>query len=108
MNIKLLKEVIRHLKRHVHCPTCQQEYGNANINIIGALPDQAVFHLQCRRCQGNIFLSTVVQNNRKQRKIEHHPHEESSENSKISKDEVLDMHNFLKKFDGNFRQQFKT
>lgn len=107
MNIKLLKEVIRHLKKHVRCPGCEQEYTNGNINIVGAAPDQAIFHLQCRKCKANIVLSTLVQRDRKQRKIEHHTHDGSEQNSAVSKDEILDMHNFLKKFDGNFRKQFK-
>lgn len=107
MNLKLLKEVIKHLKKHVYCPGCNEEYRNGNINIVGAAPDQAVFHLRCGNCKGNILMSTIVQKNRRQRKIEHHAHERADFNVAVSKDEVLDMHNFLKQFDGNFREQFK-
>lgn len=110
MNLKLLKEVIKHLKKFFRCPSCDQEYNNSNINIVGASPDQAIFHLHCKKCQNNIVLSTLVQKNRKQRKIEHHTHDksESKSGAAVSEDEVLDMHNFLKKFDGNFSKEFKT
>lgn len=109
MNIKLLKEVIRHIKKNILCPSCNAQFHDKNINIVGALPDQAMFHIKCSQCKEQVVMNTMVQNNRKHRKIKLEKHDSlSSRNETVSKDEVLDMHNFLKNFDGNFIKNFNV
>ncbi|MBU2523779.1 hypothetical protein KKG71_01125 [Patescibacteria group bacterium] len=108
MNLKLLKEVIVHIKKTMKCPHCKTTFRDNNMHIIGTLPDEAFFQLYCPKCKANLLLHTAVETHRKHRKITTQKHHSIIEPDTISKDEVLDMHNFLKTFDGNFNSAFKN
>lgn len=111
MDFKLLKEVIKHIKRHGKCPECERKYTDTMIDVIGTTGDNAFFYLMCPDCSANLILQTAVVH--KDEDSDYEITEESTFtpeefSEKISSNDILDMHNFLKNFDGDLSNHINT
>ena len=102
MDIPELKEVINHLKKTVPCSQCNKKFVNDEISIISTFGNDALLHFLCDKCENQLLVHVSVV-------------EQSSENKSgiktnntisVSQNDVLDVHNFLKQFDGNFKELF--
>lgn len=104
MNFALLKEIIVHLKRGFSCPECKRRYGNKAINV-GAVKDGAVdLHLSCPRCSTVVVANvSLVDGKRKHRSVK----VKANKYSSVSENDVLDVKNFLKGFEGSFKTLFQ-
>jgi hypothetical protein len=86
---------------------CKKKYIDEEIEIIGT-PDgeQYYFHAFCEECESESIIHVSVEPDpayvAKLPKLGAAPRL-----GQISQNEILDMHNFLKKFDGNFETLFK-
>jgi len=104
MNFKDLKIIIKQIKREITCPQCKKKYLDEEIEIIGS-PDgeQCYFSAFCPKCESDSIIHVT---------LEPHPSKlphlgAAPRLGQISQNEVLDMHNFLREFDGNFETLFK-
>lgn len=103
MNFNELKELVKHLKKVVPCSTCEKKFTNEDINVVSTFKDEAVFHFTCPKCTNQLLVHVSVT-------------DQGSENStlniqaksadSISQNEVLDIHNFLNGFKGDFKKLF--
>lgn len=103
MNFSELLLIIEHLKKKLKCPKCRTFYKNRDIFILGTAQNEALFHLRCPACQGHILATVVIGHNKDTAPT----FTISSPEKTVSQNDILDMHNFLKKFNGDFSQHFK-
>jgi len=132
MDKKYLAELIKNIQSMIRCPNCGSSYKTNMISIVGGAGHTFLVHLECSVC-GLPTMATVMF--RQQTSTSDDLYKESSEMSlnfspaldnglsstpkippqdknknlseKVTTDDVLDMHNFLQDFDGDFESLFK-
>jgi hypothetical protein len=111
MNFKELKIVVKQIKDTIKCQTCKKRYTDESIEVLGT-PDgtQYYFAALCSKCKTDSMIHATLENELKPppglpKNLEKLG--SSPRIGQISQNEVLDMHNFLKAFDGNFEAIFK-
>lgn len=109
MNFRDLRIIVKQIRENVACPKCQGKYTEEDIEIIGNLGDEhTFFYAICPECDSESVINVAL-----------HFEDElpmtlpnltrlgsSPRMAGISMNEVLDMHNFLKGFSGDFAQLF--
>jgi hypothetical protein len=103
-------DFVRQLLENVKCVVCSSEYDEADVAIMGQQDDVWMLMVSCRRCatQG-IILAMVKEEEHVEVLTDLTPEEweRLKDLPAISTDDVLDVHRFLRDFDGDFRQLFK-
>jgi hypothetical protein len=109
MNFHDLKIIVAQIKRSIPCQKCNLTYTDEDIEVIGALGDeQSFFHASCEKCEAESFIHVTLQFDEEGeiypnfKKLGSAPRKEQ-----ITTNEILDMHNFLKIFDGDFNTLFE-
>jgi len=102
MNYEELKHIIEHIKNTCKCVKCKQYFKENYIDIIACTRDETLIELFCDN--ENCTVSTIVTASLSS-KIELNEH--VREHKSITKNDILDMKNFLNKFDGDFKKIFK-
>lgn len=104
MNFQDLKVIIAQIKKKISCPKCSGRYSDQDIEMIGNLNcEQTFFYAVCPNCSLEAVVNVCI----------HTDHFEISTprmerlGGKIESNEILDMHNFLKEFNGDFQGMFK-
>lgn len=115
MNFQDLKIIVSQIKKKISCPKCKSKYGDQDIEIIGNLGDeQSFFHAICPSCEMEAIVNVSIQFDdiespipgnfqgvQNVKKLGSAPRL-----GKIDMNEVLDIHNFLKDFNGDFTKMF--
>ncbi len=106
MNFHELRIIVSQIKKIMRCPECNGKYTDENIDILGSINyDESFFHVYCPDCDDesciHVDMHMEPMNNGELR-LGTAPRME-----RISSNEVLDMHNFLKGFSGSFSEMFK-
>jgi len=107
MNFHDLKIIVGQIKKTMRCQKCAGKYGDIDIEVIGSLNcDESFFHAFCPECETESVIHVNMQIEPMEGdmpirlgtapRMEH-----------ITSNEVLDMHNFLKGFNGNFNDMFQ-
>lgn len=110
MNFQDLRIIVAQIKKNVTCPKCKSHYTDEDIEIIGGLADeQHFFHASCEKCETESVINVSLQFDDDNLPILPNLKKLGSapRMGHISSNEVLDMHNFLKQFDGDFNKIFK-
>ncbi len=102
MNYEDLREIIRHLKRVVPCSHCKKKLSNEEISLMATFHQESLLHLSCLQCGNQLIVHVSIVNKNDSSTLSIKTHE----GSHISQNEVLDMHNFLGQFNGDFKQLF--
>ncbi len=100
MNFNQIKDVITHLIKNCECQQCKGKYTEKNIEVLATTKIEGLFELNCKKCKSSTIVNILIT---KDAKIETAP---PREKGKISQDDVLDIKNFLSRFDGNFKKIF--
>lgn len=111
MNYEDLKDVIRHLKKVFPCNTCEKKFINEGIKVLTACQNEVLFHMSCYNCMNQLIVHvTMVDHDcdpnceaTEKMELEIETHDAPS----ISENDVLDIHNFLNKFNGDFKNLFQ-
>ncbi len=107
MPFDLLLDVIAYIKKTSKCPSCKAKYCNEDIFVLSTTACMetsicfGVFAVVCGECHFEGALLVEANENR--------PYEAATsfETSAISVNEVLDMHNFLKRWKGDVKELFQ-
>lgn len=111
MNFKDLKIIVKQITENVQCPKCKSTYTEEDIEIIGSLGDEhTFFHTICPGCDAEAVINVALH-------FEDDMFPEATlpnlaklgtapRKGGITVNEVLDMHNFLKDFKGDFGTLF--
>ncbi len=111
MDRQQLQELIKSIKSLMRCPSCGASYRASSIQLLEEMDVACLIHLECSQC-GMPVLATIIA---KTEKIDQSrfitnfgeqeinlPKEEKVSSSSIDVDDVINMHEFLKNFDGDF------
>ena len=105
MEEKLIKKFMTSIK----CSVCGQRYEVDNVKVLGHQEDLWFLSVFCSVCQTQCLVAAVIKEGKAPTVITDLTEAELDKFEKIdalTTDEVLDMHSFLKSFDGNFSQLF--
>lgn len=105
MNFHDLRLIVNQIKKTLKCPKCATKYSDEDIELIGDLGDEQVFfHAWCPECESESVINVQID---PQWFFGPEPRLGSAPRmGHISSNEVLDMHNFLKEFNGDFSKMF--
>jgi len=102
MNTNEIKSTVKQLTETCACLECKTKYIEDKISVIATTKNEGLFEMHCEKCNTTSLVTVMISKtvrlegqNRKHSKIE-----------SISKNDVLDMKNFLQNFDGNFKKIF--
>lgn len=104
MNFRDLRIIVNQIKRSLKCPSCNAKYTDEDIEVVGHIMggEESIFHAFCPECEVDALVHVNLQ-------IEPFPAKlgTAPRMGNISTNEILDLHNFLSSFDGNFSNVFK-
>ncbi|MBD3270708.1 hypothetical protein GF376_04225 [Candidatus Peregrinibacteria bacterium] len=126
MNYSELQLIIRYIKKSLTCSSCTKCYKNEDIEVLSTFDDQGLFHLHCHHCHTELIVHVTLsdqeaklskKNTDKQQMIQAKKAYSDKRNhvsikskngyhENISMNDVIDMHQFLNSFDGDFRKLF--
>jgi len=100
---------IKRLMSSIKCGVCGQWYEVGNINVIGHHEDLWFLSALCPACHTRCLVAAVIKEGKVPEVITDLTGAELDKfknAGSLTADEVLDMHHFLKKFDGDFSRLF--
>ncbi len=107
MNFLELGEVIRYIRQNIPCASCKSSFARDSFSILGCMPMECMLGVVCYGCNAQAILIVTISisqdKNTSQRSIDIHVERGDS----ISKNDILDIKNFLKNFEGDFSELFK-
>ena len=101
--------LIKRLMASIKCGVCGQHYQADNVDILGHEEDLWFLAAVCSACHTQCLVAAVITEDRVPEVISDLTAVELDRlrnRGLVTADEVLDMHNFLKGFDGDFSRLF--
>ena len=101
--------LIKELMTSIRCSLCGRHYEVDNITVLGHQEDLWFLRAFCSACRTYCLVAAVVKQDRVPKVVTDLTQSELDRFRSLSRleaDEVLDMHNFLKDFDGDFARLF--
>ena len=105
MDEKFIKKLLSNMK----CGVCGRHYQPSQINILGHREDLWFLSVFCTACTSQALVAAVIKEGKLTEVVTDLTEAELarfSADSSIEADDVLDMHNFLKDFEGDFSALF--
>ena len=105
MEEKLIKRFMTSIK----CSVCRQRYEVDNVKVLGHQEDLWFLSVFCSACQTQCLVAAVVKEGKAPKvttDLTEAEWDKFKKMDKLTADEVLDMHSFLKSFDGDFSRLF--
>ncbi len=105
MEEKLIKRFMTSIK----CSVCGQRYEVDNVKVLDHQEDLWFLNVFCSACQTQCLVAAVVKEGKAPKvttDLTEAEWDKFKKMDKLTADEVLDMHSFLKGFDGDFSQLF--
>ena len=98
------ERLIKRLMASMKCESCGQHYEVYNIDVLGHREDLWFLRVHCSACHTQCLVAAIVKESRMSEVVTDLSEIELDEfkDNVIEIDDVLNMHNFLKDFDGNF------
>jgi len=96
---------IKHLITNIKCAVCQSHYEPEDIHIIDHHDERWVMAVTCGQCHTQGLIFAIIKETEESESIIELTLEEWNRFRKMSQidaDDVLDMHEFLRDFDGDF------
>jgi hypothetical protein len=105
MNQIDFKQIIKHLKKNLPCSTCNKKFCDDSIHLVSSFNDDLLFHFYCPFCKNQMVAEvSIIEQTRTTSKLNIN----AKNGGIISPDDVLDIHNFLNRFDGDFIKLFSN
>ncbi len=119
MNLHEFHHLVQDIQKNLPCRGCKHPFHENDIRVIGTLYNEAFFHAECHQCRGCTIIAGLLheasdhsqpqQRNAMQRVQRKIKKSANGANLRImSTDDILDMHNFLKEFNGDFTALFQA
>lgn len=110
------------LDRMDRCSVCHREYGPDDVHVLSKKPDMWMMVVQCIDCHARSFVAAVLNDGdpdearlalrqltvQASSEVIDEVFEEQPSGPPVTPLDVLDMHEFLNDFDGDFRSLFST
>lgn len=107
MNERFIKQLLS----TVRCSECGDHYQADNLKILGHQDDTWFVNACCPACYKRAFVVAVIKKDKPLQIITELSEAETakfSQAGEISSDDILDLHNFLKDFNGDFVTLFSN
>ena len=107
MKEELIKKLIASLK----CGSCGQNYEEDNIDVIEHSEELWFLRVSCSSCHTKSLVAAIIREEKISEVVTDLTEAELRKFKNagvVGADEMLDMHNFLKDFDGDFPRLFKS
>lgn len=95
MDYEDLKELIRYLKKVTKCSECNGHFLDRDVSVLATLPLEAIFQLNCRKCDNTMLVNIGIKYERDHRSI-------------VTKEDIRSMRSFLGNFNGDFKNLFNS
>jgi chromosome condensin MukBEF MukE localization factor len=99
---KLIKKLMSSMK----CEECGQNYEAYNVDVLGQREDMWFLRVHCTTCQTQCLVAAVVKEEKALEEASDLAGAEIEHAETVATNDVLDMHNFLTDFDGDFSRLF--
>jgi len=102
--------LIKRLMSSIKCEVCGQRYEVDDINVLGHQEDLWFLSALCPACHTRCLVAAVIREGKVPELITDLSEAELDRfrnDVQLTADEMLDMHNFLKDFDGDFSRLFR-
>lgn len=120
MNSNHLEELIKNIQATIKCPNCGSSYKREEIRFLGQLGQAVLVQLDCYVCKMPVMATIVVSGNvprqlkstdniediKEIKELQSKIRQEKQNTESITADEVLDFHQFMKDFKGDFKDLF--
>ena len=96
---------IKHLITNIKCAVCRSHYEPEDVHIINHRDELWVMAVTCGQCRTRGLIFAIIRETEEAESITELAPEEwikFREMSQVDADDVLDMHKFLRDFDGDF------
>lgn len=102
------EKLVRRLMTSMKCESCGQNYEFGNIDVLGHREDMWFLRVLCSTCHTQCLVAAVVKEGKALEEVSDLTDAEVIEyrSKTIEIDDVLDMHNFLVNFNGDFSSLF--
>jgi hypothetical protein len=114
MNERNLEELLKNIQAMIRCPHCGSNYAKENISIVGNMGESVLVQLTCISCKMPVMATIVAKGanpyvglSTKSGMIGNSSASILGSEKEITSDEIIDMHNFLASFNGDFEKLFK-
>ena len=100
--------LIKKLLTSMKCDSCGQHYAECNIDVLGHNGDTWFFRVLCAACHSQCLVAAVIRSEKVAEVITDLTEAELEKfrDNVIEADDVLNVYNFLKDFDGDFARLF--
>jgi hypothetical protein len=101
---------IRKLIASIKCGSCGQPYEESHIDFIERNEELWFVRVVCSSCHTGCMVAAIIREDTKPKlatDLTEDEIEKFKDLGNISEDDLLDMHDFLKDFDGNFPRFFR-
>jgi hypothetical protein len=102
MNFKEIRTTVEHLLKTSKCQGCKKNYTEENVHLIATTGSEGLFELRCNDCRQASIVTVVITPPELRVKSK----DMNRKHGGISENDILDIKNFLTKFDGNFKKIF--
>ncbi len=106
---KMDEGMVKKLMSTMTCSVCGEPYEAANVQILGRREELWFLSVSCKSCHSQGLVAAVIKGGKPQEIITDLSQEEFvrlSGQKAVAGDDILDMHDFLKGFDGDFSSLF--
>ncbi len=103
------ERLIKRLMMAVRCGVCGERYEGENVRILGRYSDLWFLSVYCPGCHSQGLVAAVLKEGKLPELVTDLAEEEYAkfrEIAVVDADDMLDLHNFLKEFDGDFSRIF--
>jgi len=100
---------IKRLVATIKCGVCSQRYQGGNVRILGHYGDLWFLSVYCSACHSQGLVAAVIKEGQVPTLITdltEREYDKFREMGVVSDNDLLDIHNFLKNFDGDFSHIF--
>ena len=103
------REFIKRLVTTIKCGVCGQPYGGENVRFLGQRDDLWFLSVSCSACGSQSLVAAVIKEGESPQLLTDFTERERvkfRDLEAVGADDVLDVHLFLKSFDGDFAHLF--
>lgn len=105
MDQKILEQIIRDLQSRVKCPVCNHSFGKRDIVFKGFSNGEYLFEFGCPDCSTLLYARVSIDGMSNRKISSNEPREKFvAPRSKISTNDVIELHKTLEKPDFEFRK----
>ena len=103
------EKLIKRLMTNIKCSVCGQHYDRENVRILGRYTDLWFVSVHCPSCQNQGLVAAVLKEGETIELVTDLTEDEYMKfgnTATVDADDVLEVHDFLKYFDGDFARVF--